>query len=279
MSKINLSLVIASYNGYNNIKKLLKSIIQFKYLPNEIIIICYEKQFNKYLHSIKPFKTQLSIKLFKSNIKNQIYQRQIGLKKSKMKYIMQIDDDLTFNKDTFKLINFEMNKNHFKTVLSANLKNSHGNSADIRWVNNYKKHLTFRIIILFLNKFKKVYPNSILESGRPIPEFNNSIHYKWLNSSLCFHRSALKDYEFFTNSGKSYYEDVYTSYSFYSKGYNLKKINNAKIFHPITDKMDIGTFIKTLSNQYKIVKRFKKSVIFFILDLILFSFIFLFRKK
>ena len=161
-------------------------------------------------------------------------------------------------------------KNNYKIILSANIKDKNNNAADIRWVKNYNKHYFFRILLFLLNGCKKIEANSIISSGRSIPDIGKTTNYQWLNSSLCFHRSAIKNYEYFKSLGKSFYEDVYTSHSFFKKGYVLKKIKNAHIIHPVTNKMDIIIFKKSLSNHYKIVKKFKKNLFFFMLDTIYF---------
>jgi GT2 family glycosyltransferase len=280
MTKINLSLIIASYNGYRNIQNLLDSILSNKFIPKEIIIVCFNNQYNKYFYYSKKYIKKLNIKIYKSNIKNQIVQRQIGLNKCKMDYILQLDDDIIIGKNTLQLIFNELKKNHYKTILSANLKTSDGNPADFRWRKNYNKYTLFRFMIFLLNNFKKVKPYSIISSGKPIPGLNiQTTSYEWLNSSLCFHRSALKDYEFFSSKGKAYYEDVYTSHVFFKKGYNLKKIINADIYHPKTQEMNLSIFFKSIINQYKILIKFKKNIFLFILDIFFFTLIFIFKKK
>ena len=279
MIKINLSIVIASYNGHHIIHKLLKSVLLNEYIPKEIIIVCFKDQYNKYIFNCKKYNKKINIKILKSNIKNQITQRQIGLNKSTMDYVLQLDDDIIIGKNTLKLIYNELIKNHYKIIFSANLKTVDGNVADLRWRKIYNKHRLFRYLLFFLNSFKKVKPYSIISSGKPIPGLNSKIiSYEWLNSSLCFHKSALKDYEFFQNKGKAFYEDVYTSHIFYKKGYKLKKIINADIYHPKTQKMDLLIFYKSIINQYKIVLKFKKNILLFLFDIIFFILIFVVKR-
>jgi len=280
MIKINLSIVIASYNGDHIIQKLLNSILLNEYIPKEIIIVCFKEQYNKYLYKCKKYNKKLNIIILKSNIKNQIAQRQIGLNKSTMDYILQLDDDIIIANNTLRLIYNELTKNHYKIIFSANLKTIDGNVADLRWKKIYNKNRLFRFTLFILNNFKKVKPYSIISSGKPIPGLNSQItSYEWLNSSLCFHKSALKDYEFFQNKGKAFYEDVYTSHIFYKKGYNLKKIINAVIYHPKTQKMNLLIFYKSIINQYKIVLKFKKNILLFIIDIMFFILIFAVKNK
>ena len=238
MNNINLSLVIASYNGYKNIQILLNSILKNKYVPSEIIIVCHSEQYNKYKFYLKKYNNYINIIILKSKIKNQIFQRQKGLQKSSKKYIMQLDDDIIVSNNIFELIYRELKNNHYKIILCSDLYNFNKDPADIRWKKIYNDYFIIRLFLLILNKFKKIQPFTILTSGKAIPGFKNEIlNYEWLNSSLCFHKSALKDYEFFFNKGKAFYEDVYTSHAFYIKGYTLKKIKNIKIYHPVTEPM------------------------------------------
>ena len=48
MTRMNLSIIIASYDGYKKVQKLLNSILANDYIPSEIIIVCYRDQYNKY---------------------------------------------------------------------------------------------------------------------------------------------------------------------------------------------------------------------------------------
>ena len=43
----------------------------------------------------------MNIKFFKSQKKSQIYQRSVAINKSKSDYILQIDDDVTVDKNFF----------------------------------------------------------------------------------------------------------------------------------------------------------------------------------
>ena len=179
----------------------------------------------------------------------------------------------------FEII-FDNIKNDYKNkIISANILTKNNLPADIRWVENYNKNFLFKFLIFFLNGFQAVNGNIVLKSGRPVPEILQTKKYQWLNSSLCFHRSSIEDYISFNIDGKSFYEDVYTSHNFFMRGYRLYKIKKAIITHPVTDKMNFILHCKTIKNQYRIVKDFKKSKILFLIDAFLFSIIFLIRKN
>ena len=91
-------------------KFLLNSVLKNEYIPKEIIIVCFKDQYNKYFFNCKKYNKKLNIIILKSNIKNQITQRQIGLNKSTMDYILQLDDDIIIAKNTLRLIYNELKK-------------------------------------------------------------------------------------------------------------------------------------------------------------------------
>ena len=121
MNYINLSLVIASHKGSKKLINLINSIIFGKSIPKEIIIVCSTDEYNKYIFNLKKFKKTLNIIVLKSIIKNQIYQRQIGLAKARNDYILQLDDDLILDKNTIKLLYENVTRNHFKKIFCLNL--------------------------------------------------------------------------------------------------------------------------------------------------------------
>ena len=83
-----------------------------------------------------------------------------------------------------------------------------------------------------------------------------------------FLKREFKYYKTFNNKGQGFYEDVFTSHSFFINGFKLKI--NPKIIHKSKDPFSFKEHIKSLSNQYKIVKNFNKSKILFILDALFF---------
>lgn len=278
MNYINLSLVIASHKGSKKLINLLNSIILGKSIPKEIIIVCSTDEYNKYIFNLKKFNKIFNIIILKSKIKNQIYQRQIGLAKARNDYILQLDDDLTLDKNTIKLLYENVNKSHFKKIFCLNLIDKNKNPLDSRWSYYYRHYTSFKVALYFLNGYKKIQPNTIIKSGRPIPSFKKNYRYEWLNSSLCFHKNAMKDYKFFDTVGKAYYEDIFTSHSFLVQGYELKKITNSILIHPKTNQIDFNEHLKAFQNQKIIVKTFKKNIILLYFDFLIFSLFFIQKK-
>ena len=276
MNYVNLSLVVASYKGSKRIRTLINSILLGKAIPKEIIIVCVSEEYNKYLFNLKKFMNLANIIIIRVKLKNQIFQRQTGLKFAKENYILQLDDDLIVEKNTISLMYNHVSKNHYKKIFCGNLIDKNKNPLDKRWLSYYKNYNIFRFILFVLNGFRKIEPNTIIKSGRPIPNFKNCNNiYQWLNSSLCFHNKALNDYKFFNTKGKSYYEDIFTSHSFLQQGYQLIKIKSSRLIHPETKQINLNEFISAFKNQKKIVKTFNKSQILMYLDIFVFSFFYI----
>ena len=275
-NSIDLSLVVATHQGKNRLEKLIKSVLNSSHIPKEIIIIGTNQED---IDNIKKYNENLNIIFKVSKHKNQVYQRKIGLDLVSCNFILQLDDDIRLRKDTLSVLYNEIKNNNYKRIIAGTLVNENFEPADIRWVSAYNKYYIIRMVVFLLNNFKKVKPNTLIFSGRPIPHINNDkSEIEWLNSSLCFHKNSLKDYSRYKSFGKSYYEDIFTSHNYFCKGYKLDKINQAILIHPNTKKFSILDHIKSIKNQYIIVKTYSKSYIFFFLDILIFSVIFLIRK-
>tara|TARA_Y100001970_G_scaffold288571_1_gene416282 strand:- start:1065 stop:1916 length:852 start_codon:yes stop_codon:yes gene_type:complete len=275
-NSIDLSLVVATHQGKNRLEKLIKSVLNSGVIPREIIIVGTNKED---IDNIKKYNDNLNIIFKVSKYKNQVYQRKIGLDLVSSNFILQLDDDIRMEKNSLSILYNEIKNKNFKRIIAGTLVNENHEPADIRWVNAYNKYYLIRLIIFLLNNFKKVKPNTLIFSGRPIPHINNEkSEIEWLNSSLCFHKDSLKDYSRYKSFGKSYYEDIFTSHNYYCKGYKLEKISEAILIHPNTKKFSLLDHIKSIKNQYIIVKTYSKSYIFFFLDILFFSLIFLIRK-
>jgi len=87
IKKSKIEIIIPTVSKNKNLLKVLKSISEQNLLPNKIIIVCYKKI------KIKKFNN-LNIKIVKSDKKNQVYQRTIGLKylSKNCKILLQLDD-------------------------------------------------------------------------------------------------------------------------------------------------------------------------------------------
>jgi len=215
----------------------------------------------------------LNIKFIHSKIKNQITQRNNGIKKSKSDYILQIDDDVKINRNFFQKLEKYTKKKNFveKKIISALILQKNNILQAGSWNMIYKKYYLFRKLIWFLNYFKKINEYSVLESGRCIPyieNFNglldkNVSNAEWLCSTVLYHRSFRKKIIYLNDfSKKAYYEDVLFSHQLYKKNYNLIIDKNIIGFHESQPYTSLLTFIQTIKMQYALVKFFKKKKIF-----------------
>ena len=88
-----ISIIICTIGPNKNLMKLLSSISRQSHMPLEVIIVTYKKifNFNKY---------KFKINIIKSEKKNQVYQRGLGLKYlSKFsKFILQLDNRIILDK-------------------------------------------------------------------------------------------------------------------------------------------------------------------------------------
>ena len=112
---LNLTVVIPTIGE----KKLLKTISYLnngKRVPKKIIIVIYKKNFFKIDNKILKFKNVLVIKTEKPG---QVYQRYIGFKNSKTKYVMQLDADCFIKiSSIIKMISIMAKKKKYLSVLA-----------------------------------------------------------------------------------------------------------------------------------------------------------------
>ncbi len=99
----NIGIVIATKKYSSNLNKTIKSIFAQSYLPTEFIIVSGKK-----IKKIFMNKSKFNLKIVNSKIKNQVYQRNIGIKllSKKIDIILQLDDRVILHKNCLKeLIN------------------------------------------------------------------------------------------------------------------------------------------------------------------------------
>jgi hypothetical protein len=295
--KLPISVVCASHNGRKKIPKLINSIFLNTHWPSEIII-CGTNNDDFGLVSKKKYHN-LNIKKIISKIKNQTTQRELAIKKTTKKIIIQCDDDIELDKNFIYLMNNHFKKNiNKKKIVSAKIIFKNNKHQAIRWNAVFKKYSLFRFILFFLNKGQKINFMSILKSGRIIPRLPDDFLKKnkemvikdlqWVCSTVAYNKKCLKDSIRLqiNNSSKAFYEDIFFSHSLYQKGYNLLIDGSIIAYHPLSEQTNLLTFLKTISSQWKIVKTFNKSVILFFFDVIIFTLIFtvvdllkIFKKK
>lgn len=284
--KLNISVVCATHCGSKKLKNLINSISDNYVHPREIVICGTNKLDLMYIPKNKI--KQLNVKFIFSEKKSQVIQRKIAIENSTSDYILQIDDDVVVKKDFFLHLSkyVKSKKDLSKKIVSALIIQNNKSLQAGTWNNIYKKYLLFRILVLILNKFKKINEYSILASGRCVPyiknfdkKLNHNIeNVEWLCSTVLYHKSCLKNLQNFRQySNKAYYEDVLFSHQLYKKKYKLLIDVNAIGIHDNQPYTSTLIYFKTLPTQFELVKFFKKSKLLFFSDVFIFTFIHILR--
>lgn len=278
---VNISIICASKNGKSKLPKLVKSISEGFYLPNELIII--GTSLSDIQLSRSYVNKKIKFKFLISKIKNQIHQRNMGKKISKNNLILQTDDDVIFKKNTLKEFYDCWLFSPTKKILAAYVIDQNNSHQSIRFSVLYNNSLVFRLVLRFLNNFKKIQNFSLLQSGRIVPLINKKKLRKyenldWLNSIMMYNKKIIFNPKIPNSFKKSYYEDVIFSHYNKIKGFKLIILKNAIIEHPISKKTNFKVFLDTIEKQFHLVKLFKKNYLLFIFDVIIFALIFLIYK-
>ncbi len=112
-SKFLFSIICATINNQNQIKKLCNSLKKQSYKKFELII-CDQSQFSANKNIRKIYKN-LKIKYINSNI-GLSKSRNKGINISKGDYLIFLDDDITFEKNYLEKINNLLNKSNHKII-------------------------------------------------------------------------------------------------------------------------------------------------------------------
>ena len=283
--KVPISLVCCTHNGKKKIPKLINSIIKNNHQPKEIIIC------GTSMNDVKNLNKKKNIKFLLSPIANQVYQRNLAIKKSKYELIIQCDDDIILEKSFIKKMYNHFKSNPFeKKIVSASIYTKNNLHQSIRWNNLYNKNYIFKFLINFLNGLKDFNYMSILSSGRIAPRLpfeylkNNKRKKKilenneWLCSTICYNKKYYKSDNSLKNYQKSFFEDVIFTHKLFKKKFNLILDPNIVAYHPYKKPSSFVLFLKTLPVQLHIVKKFDKSLFLFILDIMMLSFLYIFNK-
>lgn len=283
--KIPISIVCASHNGAKKLPNLVRSVFYNTEWPIELIIV-HTKPSDLFFID-KQYYKKLNIKTHLSKIKNQVIQRKKGILHASSDLVLQIDDDNILEKRFISNIykNF-LGTFPNKKIISAKINNKNILQSS-RWNDAYYNSFFFRICLRLLNFGKSIKYMSITHSGRICPLvpkqfYKSSIKLKnleWTCSTICYHK---KNFHFgYLNLNfkkKSFFEDVFFTHSLFLKGFQLLIDPKIIAYHPPTKPLDLKVFFDTISSQYKIIKKFKKSYFLFIIDFLIFSSFFILKK-
>ena len=266
MFTLKTSLIIPTRNRSNQLIDLLNNLFILKIRFSEILII--DSSINFHSKKIKLYCKKKKIKYFFSRPSTSL-QRNLGLKKaSAHSFIMFMDDDVVFLKDTFNKMNDCIIKNKNNPKIAG---------FGFNQIQDVKENIIEKIKkFKFIEKFN-IYPSipgKVSKSGwhSKILNLKKDALADWVFTTICiFKKEAIKDLKFDESFGKySYLEDLDFSL-------NLKK-NNKKIFicskakfrHP--DNIDRSSFnfgIIEIKNRFKIVTKHNLSKKYFIIGCII----------
>jgi glycosyltransferase involved in cell wall biosynthesis len=211
----NLSIVIPSLGGLK-LQSSLHFIHKSKIRPLETII-CIPKSYKEKIR----IPQKLNPKLIKTNNKGQVYQRLIGFKKARGKYVLQLDDDIKITSYCLNKLLKEITKNN-KISISPLLidKNNKESLFDIK-----PKNYLFKIYHYLLNG-KQGYKHGIInKAGIPYMfEKKKKIYeVEWLPGGCVLHyrKNLIKKNYFRFNSNKAFCEDLFHSYHLRKKKIKL----------------------------------------------------------
>lgn len=140
--KSQIAIIITVYSLNKNLLKVIKSIDSQIVKPNEVIVVTYKK------FSLKNYKN-LNLKIIKSSVSNQVYQRTLGLKylSKSSKILLQLDDRIKLYKNSLlELNNFW--KNAKKNIIGVGL-NPKNYVEDQGILNFFSKKIGFTGKIIF----------------------------------------------------------------------------------------------------------------------------------
>lgn len=255
-----ISIVITTKKFSKNLYKTINSIIRQSYSPKEIILVSNEKILKNFNHNNK-----IIIKKFTSSIKNQVFQRNIGVNNisNKSDLILQLDDRIILDRNCLFELNKFWNKTNRSTVgvglNQINISNDTGllNKLMIKFFDLKGKLLNSGFAIDYSNA-KKDLEVMWLKGG--LSSWRTKIYKKINNRKFpLWNWSVFEDVEFSLLKKKD--EKLFVSYK--SKAIIIekeKKINIKNLFyrgtiHSYAQKRIVKTYLKS-KNLFFIVVPF-----------------------
>lgn len=253
-----VSILIATRNREDALKKLLESLNQISEEIFEIVIVASGRIIQNLINNSNDLN---KIKYIHSEIENQNYQKYLGLKYINIytDWVFFLDDDMLIDQNSFKYIvdNYFM-KNHNYCGIGLDIKN-------IKKSGN--PHFLIQPLLEKLSLWNKV-PGSILPSGHAQSYLHskNICNTEWLNGISIWRRSVIHKYPNLNSSlPYSSYEDVIFSYKV-SRDCELVFDPNAFVvsqnFEDITS-INSTKFLSAAVNRKLFVTQAKLSVYYF----------------
>jgi glycosyltransferase involved in cell wall biosynthesis len=260
------SLVIPTRNRLVNLYNTLSRLKEFKLKFLEIIVVDSSDKFTKEIRKICRI---FNVKLYFSRPSSAL-QRNIGLSKisKKSKYVMFLDDDIIFFKNSFSKMNYAIKKYGSINSKIAGYGFNHIEINKYDYISFLKKSAISRMLNLYSNHAGKVKKNGW---HTKINNLKKDTFVEWLHTAATIYDlKKIKKILFDESFGRySYLEDLDFSYRV-SSNFKLILVAQAKFLHPNNISRE-GLYFGELEilNRYKFVKKNNLNIKLFYLSSII----------
>jgi len=218
----NISLVIATL-GRISLIETINSINRGLTIPNEIIVCSCDINAKKYL----PINAD-NVLFVLTKKKGQVAQRIEGLRKAKNLIIVQMDDDITVEKNTLKELQILLEYYGRKHVVAPVLKKSENKEILINYPKGFLGFIkNLHDFFLIGAKWGNLKMGTISKSGIGFsydPEATNepTVQVEWLPGGITmYYKDNLIRDDYYQYQGKAYYEDIIQSILWKKNGAKL----------------------------------------------------------
>jgi glycosyltransferase involved in cell wall biosynthesis len=254
------SLIIPSRNRPLNVERTLRQLKKLNLKFLEIIVIdSSDKDKKKILRNICQ---NYYVKLINS-YPSTSHQRNLGLKniKNNSNFIMFLDDDLIFLKNSFKEMDKFIDNNKENKIIGYGF--NHSIKFKPNLIERIKNSKISSLMNLYSNK-----PGIVMRSGwhTKIVNLKKNTYVEWLPTSAVVYCSKfIKDKLFDKSLGQySYLEDLDFSLNVKKKYYKFAIVSAARFIHPNNiARINFRFGYIEIVNRFKIVEKYKFSKLYF----------------
>lgn len=223
-TKVKLSSVIATLGG-DSLEHTIKSLNSGTIVPDEILI-CIPEEYSGNINFSLPSNTFI----LKTDVKGQVAQRCCGFTNAKFDYVLQLDDDIIFDKDCVRNLIVEMEKLGDKSSVAPMFYTNQDKKFAYNPPGKRDRYLAF-----WANGRDGYQAGHISKSGLNFGFIQNESHLPikvdWLpGGCVLHHRHNLILKPFYPYKGKAFAEDLFHSMHLRKNGIKLYLIPNAKIY-------------------------------------------------
>jgi len=266
------TLIIPTYNRIFNLRRLLNQLSKLNLFFYEILVVDSSDFIKR--KEILNICNRFNAKLIFSIKSSSSLQRNIGLenRNKNTKFVMFLDDDVIFYKDTF----FEMNKiidkyQNDSAIVGFGFNQISNNNFNL--LEKIKTSKFMRIINLYSDK-----PGQVTKGGwhSKILNVQNDILADWVFTTASIFKSQNIKNKYFdeTFGNYSYLEDLDYSYNLTKSKKKILISSKAKFKHP--KNIDRSSFLFgkiEIINRYRIIYKHNLSYTYFLINVLLRFFI------